>query len=128
MNRDKVFKACDDLFFIMKLVVLVRMDLKMPKGKLAVQCSHASVDCVLNSDKRKVALWCDESAKKVVLKVKNLAELKRFKRLTDKEGLVNSVIKDAGKTVFGKSTVTCLGIGPDSESKIDKITKDLKML
>lgn len=112
----------------MKLVVLVRMDLKMDKGKLAVQVGHACVDCVLNSNKNKVALWSDEGGKKVVLKVSGLAELKKFKKLAVKAGLVSCVIKDAGKTVFKKPTVTCLGIGPDKEGRIDEITKDLKIL
>lgn len=112
----------------MKQVILIRMDLKMPKGKLSTMVGHACVDCALNSDKKKVELWRDSGAKKIVLKVSNLAELKKFKGLADKNGLVNSVIKDAGKTFFKKPTVTCLGIGPDSDSKIDKITGELKML
>ena len=35
-----------------KQVILVREDLKLPKGKLAAQCSHASVDTILKSDKK----------------------------------------------------------------------------
>jgi len=35
----------------MKQVILVRTDLKMPKGKISVQCSHASVESVLKSSK-----------------------------------------------------------------------------
>ena len=37
----------------LKQVILVRQDLKLPKGKLASQCSHASVESVLRSDKDK---------------------------------------------------------------------------
>lgn len=111
-----------------KQVILLRTDLKMPWGKACVQCSHAAVDCALKSDKRKMGLWYDSGMKKIVLKVADLRELKKFKRLADEEGLTNCVIKDAGKTVFNKPTITCLGIGPDSEEKIDKITGNLKML
>ena len=112
----------------MKQVILVRTDLKMGKGKMAVQCAHASLDAVLKSDKRKVNEWRAYGMKKVVLKVDNLRELKKYQNLAKKEGLTTAVITDAGKTVFKKPTVTCLGIGPDGESKIDLVTKDLKMM
>ena len=39
-----------------KQVILAREDLKLPKGKLAAQCSHASVDATLKSDKKIVDL------------------------------------------------------------------------
>ena len=54
-----------------KQVILVREDLKLPKGKLASQCSHASVDATLKSDKKIIDLWKKEGAKKIVLKVKD---------------------------------------------------------
>ncbi|MBI2656920.1 peptidyl-tRNA hydrolase, partial [Candidatus Woesearchaeota archaeon] len=52
-----------------KQVILVREDLKLPKGKLAAQSSHASVDATLKSDKNIVDLWKKEGGKKIVLKV-----------------------------------------------------------
>ena len=41
----------------MKQVILVRKDLKLSRGKLASQCSHASVEAVLKSDKEKINEW-----------------------------------------------------------------------
>ena len=52
-----------------KQVILVRQDLKLPKGKMAAQCAHASVEAVFNSDKSKVDAWRDQGQKKIVLKV-----------------------------------------------------------
>jgi PTH2 family peptidyl-tRNA hydrolase len=112
----------------MKQCILVRKDLKMDKGKLAAQCSHAAVEAVLKSDKRKISVWELQGMKKVILKVDNLRELKKYQRLAQKQGLVTALIKDAGRTFFKKPTITCLGIGPDSEEKIDKVTKELKIL
>ena len=109
-------------------VILVREDLKLPKGKLAVQSSHASVDAMLKSDKNSVDIWRREGAKKVVLKVKDEKELLKYKKLAEDYGLKTAVITDAGRTVLEPGTITCLGIGPDLEEKIDKVSGKLKML
>ncbi len=111
-----------------KQVILVRTDLKLPKGKLASQCSHASVEAMLKSHKDYISEWKKEGMKKVVLKVKDLDELIKYKQEAEDEGLVTGLITDAGKTVVEPGTVTCLGIGPDKEDKIDKVTGNLKML
>lgn len=112
----------------MKQAILVRQDLKMDKGKMSVQCSHASVEAVLNSSKEKLNQWREEGMKKIVLKVKDKKELLSYQRLAKREKLVASVIKDAGKTFFKKATITCLAIGPDDEEKINKLTSKLKLI
>tara|TARA_Y100000310_G_C20509722_1_gene728214 strand:+ start:371 stop:709 length:339 start_codon:yes stop_codon:yes gene_type:complete len=112
----------------MKQVILVRQDLKMEKGKLAAQVGHACVDATLNSSKNKVHEWKQEGMKKIVLKVKDLKELKKYLIDAKSSGLTTALIKDAGKTFFTKPTITCLGIGPDDEDKIDSLTGNLKML
>ena len=58
-----------------KQVIIVRQDLKMPKGKMSTQVAHASVDAVMKSDKETVEAWKDEGQKKAVLKVKDKREL-----------------------------------------------------
>ena len=112
----------------MKQVILVRTDLNMPKGKLSAQVAHASVNALLKSGKEDIKEWKEEGMKKVVLKVKDKEELLEMKKKCDNADLVNALIEDAGKTFFNEPTVTCLGIGPDKEEKIDKITGKLKML
>jgi peptidyl-tRNA hydrolase, PTH2 family len=112
----------------MKQVILVRQDLKMPKGKLAAQVAHASVEATLQSDKKVVKEWRSEGMKKVILKVSDLKMLNRYKKMALELGLVASIIRDAGHTVFKRPTYTCVAIGPAKEEKIDKVTVDLKML
>ena len=112
----------------MKQMILVRMDLKMPKGKMVAQSCHASVDGVLNSDKRKVDEWLSEGGKKAVLKVSDQKELVKYIKLAKKKGLKTSLIKDAGKTFFKKPTLTCGAIGPDKDEKIDSVVGHLKLL
>ena len=111
-----------------KQVILVRTDLKMSKGKLAAQVAHASVEAVLNSSRLKVNTWKNIGMKKVILKVEDHKELIKYQRLAKNEKLVASIIKDAGRTELKPGTITCLGIGPDKEEKIDKITNKLKIL
>lgn len=112
----------------MKQAILVRMDLKLPKGKMAGQAAHAAVEAVLNSDKKKVASWRSEGQKKVVLKVKDEKELLEFWNLAKDTGLKTALITDAGKTVIAPGTKTCLAIGPDDEEKVDKIVGHLKLV
>ena len=112
----------------MKQVILVRTDLKLPKGKMAVQCSHASTESLLRSHKDDISKWRSEGMKKVVLKVEDDKELFKYKQLAEDIGLVVALITDAGRTVVEPGTITCLGIGPDKEEKIDKITAKLKMV
>lgn len=111
-----------------KQVILARHDLKLSKGKLAVQVAHASVECVLKSQKNKVDAWRNEGMKKVVLKVKDLEELHKFIQQANNEGLITALITDAGLTELPAGTTTCLGIGPDAEEKIDKVSGKLKLV
>ena len=112
----------------MKQVILVRQDLKLPKGKLAAQAAHASVEAVLKSDLNIVKKWRSEGMAKIVLKVKDEKELIKYFQTAKDEGLTVSLITDAGKTVIAPGTKTCVGIGPDEEEKIDPITEELSLL
>lgn len=115
----------------MKLVILVRQDLKLPKGKLAAQAAHAAVEATLKSlrsDKDKVADWRSEGQKKIVLKVRDEKEMLKYMQIAKDDGLTTATITDAGKTVIAPGTKTCVGIGPDDEETIDGITGELPMM
>ena len=114
--------------FELKQIILVRTDLKMPKGKLAAQAAHASVDAVLNSKKKLIKLWKSQGMKKVCLKVDSLDQLLLILEKAKECRLQTAIITDAGKTFFNEPTITCGAIGPDFTNSIDEITKELKML
>lgn len=111
-----------------KQVILIRQDLKLPKGKLAAQCAHASVEAVLKSDPKPVKAWRNEGMAKIVLKVKDEKELIGYFQQAKDSDLTASLITDAGKTVIAPGTKTAVAIGPDQADKIDKITGKLALL
>jgi PTH2 family peptidyl-tRNA hydrolase len=118
-------------FFVMaeyKQVILVRHDLKLTKGKMAAQVSHASVESLLKSHVDDRDAWRAQGMKKVVLKVKDLKELLECRRKAEDAGLVVALITDAGRTQLEPGTTTCLGIGPDKAEKIDKVTGNLQLI
>jgi peptidyl-tRNA hydrolase, PTH2 family len=112
----------------MKQVIIVRQDLKLSAGKMAAQVGHAVLGCYIKSDNKTLRQWMDGGAKKVVLACENKDELLKLKEKADRAGLVTSLITDAGHTEIAPGTITCLGIGPEEEGKIDTIAGSLKML
>ncbi len=111
-----------------KQIIVVRSDLKLSKGKMAVQVAHASVEAYRKSGTEARKLWEKEGSKKVVVKVDSLNELLKIKEKVKNSGFPYSLIKDAGRTEIPPGTVTALGIGPCETKKIDMITKNLKMV
>ncbi len=111
-----------------KQVILVREDLKLPKGKMAAQVAHASVEAVLKSDKDEVKRWRSEGMKKIVLKVADEKEMLRYNQQAKDAGLVTAVITDAGHTIVEPGTRTCCAIGPDKADAIDIITGKLSTM
>jgi len=100
----------------------------MPKGKLAAQVAHGSVEAVMNSDQKMVQAWKKQGMKKSVLKVLSDKELRDLLVQAKNHDLKVGLINDAGRTFLEPGTITVLGIGPDAEEKIDKITGHLSLL
>jgi len=112
----------------MKQSIAVRMDLDMGKGKMAVQCAHASIDAFLKAGKQEREEWLSEGMKKVVVKVSSERELEEVFELAKAAKLPAAIINDAGLTQLEPGTATAVGIGPAADAKIDKITGKLKLL
>ena len=111
-----------------KQVIVVRKDLKMDKGKIAAQVAHASLEAYKKTDPKDVVEWEADGMKKVVLGVKNIKELMKIKENVKEANMPYSVIRDAGRTQVKPGVVTVMGIGPVKDEKIDRITKNLKLL
>ncbi|MBC7085991.1 MAG: peptidyl-tRNA hydrolase [Methanomethylovorans sp.] len=111
-----------------KQCIIVRDDLKLSKGKLAVQVAHAAVSASSWASKSVLENWKESGQKKVVLRVPSLKDLFELKEKARRDGLPTALIADAGLTEVEPGTITALGIGPGKAQDIDKITKDLKLL
>ncbi len=112
----------------LKQVILVRQDLKLPKGKACAQAAHASVEAVLKSNSKDVKEWRSQGMAKIVLKVTDEKELIKYFQNAKDEGIVASLITDAGHTVVEPGTKTCVGLGPASEEVLDAFCSELKLL
>ena len=112
----------------MKQVIVVNEALKLPRGKLAAQVAHAAVGAFIEANEQAKQAWLNSGMTKIVLKVDNEGDLMRLYHLALSQNMPAQLIKDAGRTVVPVGAVTCLGIGPASESDIDELTHDLKLL
>ncbi len=114
-----------------KQVIVIRSDLKMAKGKLAAQVSHASL-AAYNKTLRllpDVAKgWEKEGQKKIILKVGSERELLEYFELAQRDGIPSELIRDAGHTQVEPGTITCFGAGPWDERKLDELFGKLKLL
>ncbi|MBE0520838.1 MAG: peptidyl-tRNA hydrolase [Candidatus Methanoperedenaceae archaeon] len=111
-----------------KQCIIIRDDLKLSKGKLAVQVAHAAVSAYEWADKKTQEAWKEEGQKKVVLRVPTLRDLFELKEIARKHDLSTALITDAGLTEIPPGTVTVLGIGPAEVTELDKITGNLKLV
>lgn len=111
----------------LKQVILVREDLKLPKGKASAQVAHAAVEAAHRSDKEKVKAWRAAGMAKIVLKVADETTLLAYHQRAKEAGLTTALITDAGRTVVDPGTLTCMGVGPDEEEKLDDLFRGLKL-
>lgn len=119
-----------------KQVIVMRTDTNPPmrKGKMVAQGAHASMAFLskLTMAGRKPTeiqqLWMNESFRKICVRVDSLEEFHAIAEAARKAGIETHVIKDSGMTEFKEPTYTAIGIGPDYDEKIDKITGHLKLL
>ena len=119
----------------LKMVFLVRDDLKMGAGKIAAQVAHAAVglfDDITSGDddyhQQALDFWNEFGAKKVVLRGENLNTLSEAASACKKAKIPYIMISDAGHTQVPAGSVTVLGIGPDTSEKINTITGKFKLM
>jgi len=120
------YSECDDY----KMVVVVRQDLGMGKGKAAAQCCHAAVHIVDKARRNHLqwlTWWEENGCPKVCLKCPDEETLIALHAHARVLGLDSVVISDAGRTQIASGSKTVCGIGPGPVDLINKITGHLKL-
>jgi len=111
-----------------KQIIVIRNDLGMTEGKKCVQTAHASLGAYKRTDKKIVKKWESEGQKKVVLEVDSKEKIQDLYKKLKKGRISCFLVEDAGLTELEPGTITALGIGPEREEVLDKITGGLKLL
>ena len=123
--------SCDSSSFDYKMVIVVRTDIKMSKGKVAAQAGHAAVSASEYARKNRPEWWTpwiNEGQCKIAVKAKSEPEILELERKARNAGLPVALIVDRGLTEIPPNTITCLGIGPAPANKMDAITGQLSLL
>ena len=135
-----------------KMMIVMRKDLKMRKGKIAAQAGHACVEAVLmalqkenrlndieessdgvelNRDNKintPLSEWFHYGCAKVCVYVDSEAELLDIARIATEKGILTAIITDAGMTEFhGIPTKTCLALEPLPCDIADELTGHLNL-
>ena len=111
-----------------KQIIVVRNDLEMSVGKKCAQSCHACLGSYKKTSEAILKVWRGEGEKKVVLEVNSKKEIIQLYKKAKELGISNFLVKDAGLTELEPGTITALGIGPDKEELINKVTGSVKLL
>ena len=135
-----------------KMMIVMRRDLKMRKGKIAAQAGHACIDAILmalnkerrvndleitdngiilkDSDKSTTPLsdWFKYGCAKICVYVDSEEKLMNIADKAKEKGIIATVITDAGMTEFhGVPTKTCLAVEPLPAEVADELTGNLPL-
>lgn len=110
-----------------------------PTGKIAAQCSHATLACYKTLSRaaqrdatspaaRLLQRWERRGQAKIAVQVKSEAELKDIVAKARALGITSEIIQDAGRTQIDPGSLTVVGVGPAPKSLVDKVTGGLKLL
>ena len=117
--------------FAYKQALIIRLDLRIGRGKIAVQCSHAAVSAAEEARVRFPQwwkAWLDEGQRKIALKVTDLEAMLNLENAARRNRLPVYLVRDRGLTQVPPNTVTCVGIGPAPSNLVDSLTGDLSLL
>ena len=134
-----------------KMMIVMRRDLKMRKGKIAAQSGHACIEAILraiikegrtgdlemtegetvlknNGKNTPLSDWFEYGCAKVCVYVDSEEALLDIAEKAEEKGIIAAVITDAGMTEFhGVPTKTCLALEPLPAEVADEITGALPL-
>lgn len=118
----------------MKMVIVMRKDLNMRKGKMCAQAGHAVLGVwalahALRAKNHYKKWFEDDLCTKICLAVDSEEELLDLYNKGLENGFIVYLVEDAGLTEFhGEVTATCLAFEPLDDEDIDPLTGELSLL
>ncbi|KAF8036055.1 hypothetical protein BT93_C1916 [Corymbia citriodora subsp. variegata] len=115
----------------LKMVLVIRQDLKMGPGKVASQCAHAAMGMyaeLMQSNQFILRQWEQRGQPKIVYTCKNQQEMNQLREAAESTGLPTFAVTDAGRTQVAADSRTVLAIGPGPKVPVDLITGKLRLL
>ena len=134
------------------MMIVMRRDLKMRKGKIAAQAGHACIEALLMAMHKENRLgdlldtpagmmlqmegreesplteWFGDGVAKICVYVDSEEELMAIAAKAEEMGVIAAVITDAGATEFhGVPTRTCLALEPLPTEVADTLTGGLPL-
>lgn len=119
-----------DILEDFKMVLVVRNDLKMGKGKIAAQCSHATLGLykkLLHRAPKALNRWEMCGQVKVVVKIESEEDLLVLQEKAKSLNIPTHVTIDAGRTQIAPNSRTVMAIIGPAEM-VDDVTGGLKLL
>lgn len=115
----------------LKMVLVVRTDLKMGKGKMCAQCGHAVagiMEDLVYFDRALLEQWTDNAQPKIAVKIKTQEALIKLRQKARELYLPNYLVMDAGRTQIAAGSLTVLAIGPGPIDLVNQVTGGLSLL
>lgn len=112
----------------------------MGNGKVAAQCSHATLGAYraaldggggsggASAARAVLTAWERAGQPKIALKCDNERELRALASAARRAGVASFTVHDAGRTQVAAGSATVLALGPADAARIDRVSGHLKLL
>lgn len=101
-----------------KLVLCVRTDLKMQRGKIAAQVGHATLGaykCAQRKDPAALRRWENHAQPKIAVQIGSESVARRLEKEAKVRGLVTYMVYDAGRTQIAAVSLNLIWIVKEEE-------------
>lgn len=110
----------------LRLWIAVRSDLKMPTGKLAAQVAHAATRAIWSQREKAIAAEYMSGAQTKIVVADD--DINATMKAAQDAKIPAFLVVDAGRTVFGGPTKTCVAIGPTTADKLPGRIRSLPLM
>ncbi|AZO29394.1 aminoacyl-tRNA hydrolase [Mesorhizobium sp. M1B.F.Ca.ET.045.04.1.1] len=110
----------------LRIAVIFRADIDIPRGKGEVQFGHA-VALLVHGGGEVATSYMAGLQMKLSMEVDDLDAIALIMAKAKARGVPFAVVEDAGRTVFGEPTITCIGLGPMNKTDCNALTRNARM-